>query len=104
MKNLENKIAEIKNYFTNKIINEEYKIVEKGNHAWTIKIDEIYVFRLWICNGWDHLKTYDGSFMNLDFTEDQKKQLAERIEKQIDEIEKAKKLEMFEKLKLELEK
>ena len=65
---MKTKIKEIQDYFLNKIYNCEFKIAEKTEHKAIIVIDEEYRFVVWIANGVDWFRTYEGeeSFMRLD--------------------------------------
>jgi hypothetical protein len=100
---MENKIKEIREYFTNIIVNGEYKVTEKTEHVWTILIDESFVFTLWIASGAFWLRTYENSLMHLDFTKEEKQVIWDKIELEVYVAQKSAKLELIEKLKLEIE-
>jgi hypothetical protein len=98
----------VNGFFVNKIINKEYcdLKVDRYKASFSVQIDvKKYSFTLWICSGWFHLRTYSGelNFMDLSFTDEQKKILHERFNKIREEKIEAMKKEEYERLKKEFE-
>jgi len=71
---MERKIKEVQEYFTAKILADEFEIITKGTHVWEIRIDEKYVFEIWMANIPEYRNphgTHGNNFMSLPFTEEQ---------------------------------
>ena len=63
------------NYFTNKILAQDYELISIDRHTATIKIDGIYEFSLWIANEDYNFKSYSGYYNSiyLTFSEENQK-------------------------------
>lgn len=86
---MENKIKEVNDYFKNKVINNEYKVLFVDSFTIHIKIDELYIFALWIANGKEVLGTKNctfNSFMSLTFNKEEQKKAWVHIKKHINEL------------------
>ncbi len=103
-------IEKVQQYFVQKIMNEEYDIVEVDKYFVGIVIDEIYSFRLWTGDSanWRWLTTWgnDETFMQLSFTEHQQETLhlffTDLQKSTLEDVVRAAKLAKFEELKKEL--
>ncbi len=71
---MEKQIKEVQDYFINKLINQDYTIVEATEYKATVNV-EGYFFKLWIGNGMNNFETYNGSFIQLSFNEYQKEKI-----------------------------
>ncbi len=84
---MKEKIAEVQQYFIEKIVNADFKITDGDKFKLSILIESIYEFDIWISNGMDSLQVYHsigGSFMELPrFTIQQKEYLYGKIESEI---------------------
>ena len=71
---METKIKEVQDYFKQKILNEEFEILEVTEHYVQIKIDNKYQFTIWIANGFQYFGTATNfsNFIELKFSESQK--------------------------------
>ena len=73
------KIADVRQYFMDKILTKEFKVISKNSFSIEIKIDDRFRFSLWIANGLSHLNTRNDSAGESDFiihfTDKEKKQL-----------------------------
>ena len=61
---IDQKIAEVKEYFTQKIVDCEFELVAVTEHIATISFGEGYLMEVWISNGLNNLAPYwhfDGS-------------------------------------------
>jgi hypothetical protein len=73
-------IKKVQNYFIRKILKGEFSENERDFFRVTILV-EGYQFKIWICNGWENITTYnysfasESSFIQLKFTDDQKKKI-----------------------------
>lgn len=56
---MEKKLAEIGNYFKNKLITGEYKVIKWGDVTCTIIIDNKFEFDIWVFMGEENIKFYD---------------------------------------------
>lgn len=80
---MESKIAEVENYFKDKILEKLFEVTEIAKWTIEILIDKKYTFRLWIANIdiASTIKVYsssamnEASYMNLNFTEIEQKHL-----------------------------
>ena len=72
---LKSKIKELNDYFVEKLVNGEYKVVESGKYTVVVNIDG-YKFNIWIANGDLKVQTYgqgfNSNFMELVFNSGQK--------------------------------
>ena len=105
--NIYQKIKEVNDYFVNKLVNKDYEIQITDKHSVTLSIDDLYVFTIWLSNGYKHVCTDVSttvSFMVLVFTEEQKQiiydNLCHTYNKNIEQDE----LELYNKLKTKYEK
>lgn len=66
-------ILRVQNYFINKILIGDYKVIKIEQYTMKIEIDELYKFCIWIANGKGHVKTYNGmyNYMALKFSNQQ---------------------------------
>ena len=64
-KSIGDKIKEIQDYFINKVKNGDYEIIKIGEHTTHIKIDGLYEFTMWTCNGKSSYDFYDNSFLSI---------------------------------------
>jgi len=64
-------IKEVQDYFRNKIVDGEYKVIAADDYTLQITIDEEYKFCLWTSNGVSHFRLYEGmyNFIELGFSE-----------------------------------
>ena len=73
-KGLKKQIKEVQDYFRNKIVDGEYKVIAADDYTLTIAVtnfDEEYKFCLWTANGEDMFRLYEGmfNFVELEFSE-----------------------------------
>jgi len=104
---MKTKIAEVQDYFKDKILSGDFKITEVGEYVIKITVDDEYRFSLWIGN-WDikdNMKCYDGyyNFMMIPFTQEESIQLKNRLTPEVSNyrrnvllVEKRKELEKLE--------
>lgn len=101
----------IKNYFINKILKLEFEVTGINDHILFITINDSYNFHLWIGNPLIPTSVkpkheYYPSFMQLEFTDEQAKELHSKIWPIVDEAKKKyilpERLVLFNKLKEEL--
>jgi hypothetical protein len=105
---MEDKIKEIEKYFIDKILSNQFKIVDMSEAVFTILIDEKYSFAIWM-EGPSRSRTlypYGKQFMQLTFTDLQSVQLddllCDRYKKYHDGTLLKEKRKQFEQLKKEL--
>lgn len=98
---VEQKVADLNNYFVEKILNKRFDLVNIDQYTATISIDGCYQFDLWICNNENSLRCYEGhyNFMQLDFSTPQKKLL----HKQFNETLRQKKVDILNTEKKRIE-
>ena len=70
---MKTKIQEVRNYFTDKLTRGLYKVIEAYEHHITVRVDKKYKYSLWLSDNHIHFSTWSDSFMDLKFTEAQKK-------------------------------
>lgn len=73
---MKTKIKEVQNYFKSAILEGRYEVKDTSQYYITVMIDEQYRFFLWRANGHEFFKTYnsnDGSFMQIEFDERERK-------------------------------
>ena len=58
MKEVENQIEQLNQYFKNKILNGDYNFIKATKHIAEIIIDDRYTFIFWIANGFNAFKEY----------------------------------------------
>lgn len=73
---LKNTVNALNDYFVEKLVNSDYKIVDRGEHM--VKVDiSGYEFNIWIANDDWGVRTYGegfvGNFMQLNFDKRQRK-------------------------------
>ena len=78
---MDSQIKEVQDYFINKIIERDYNIVDSDGYTVTISIDKKYYFEIWISNGASNIRTYNNSFMQLDFITEQKEKIMKDLER-----------------------
>jgi len=78
---MDSQIKEVQDYFINKIIERDYNIVDSDGYTVTISIDKKYYFEIWISNGANNIRTYNNSFMQLDFITEQKEKIMKDLER-----------------------
>jgi len=59
--NIQEKVTEVLSYFKYKILNNEFVFEKCSEHTATIKIDDKFIFKIWIGNGAEHVDFYDTS-------------------------------------------
>jgi uncharacterized protein YqiB (DUF1249 family) len=106
---MELNIKKVENYFINKIISGEYKVVEVCDYTLKLTIDNEYKFVLWVANEKVCLRTYDeGNYMRLDFSSSDQEQSWAHIQKHrnkyYEETQRAKDLKELEVLTKRLNK
>ena len=106
---MEDKIQEVEQYFRNKLVSGEYKVVERDAHRWQVLIDGKYNFSMWVANGAPSYTISDiltPSYMFFILTEEEREKGWEVIKVQIDkykeEVFLAQKRQQYEDLKKEL--
>jgi len=106
---MEQKIKEVQEYFTAKILADEFEITSKTEHTWNILIDGKYKFEIWMANDRDYREPtnmHGGQFMELKFTTAQKHRLDSLLSKRKKEYEEkillVEKRKQFDQLKREL--
>lgn len=109
MKTQDQKIKDVQNYFISKILKGEFVVEKFDEHLFSLVIDEIYHFCIWVANTPEHRVPYHSIgeyFMQLNFTKKQALKcnsvLTPIIKKWKDEVLFKEKEEQFEKLKKEL--
>ncbi len=98
------KIKEVHDYFKNKILNMDFKVIEIFNNSLTIQIED-YNFELWTGNQAPALETYNIHVQNtmyIHFTDAEKKQLWKSLNSILEAPLKAIKEKEYLKLKKEL--
>ena len=98
-KEMKEKIKEIEAYFINRLVEGNYTVDKFEAHFVKVDVDG-YKFTLWTSNGAKFTSTHESSynFMDLDFTEEQKKSIYEdnckkrsdfyeKVQREIDEKE-----------------
>ena len=103
-------IQEVQKYYKNKILSQDYEILSITEYFTTILIDDKYHFVLWtaVLDHPESVKQYkhDRSFMQIDFTDAEARQLHAALYPQITKHKKgcilAEKIKELEKLKTEL--
>lgn len=50
MENINTLVTQISDYFKDKLLSGEYEFLECSHHTAIIKIDDKYIFEVWICN------------------------------------------------------
>jgi len=70
-------IKQINDYFVNKLLDEDFKIIEVREFTVELTIDDKYHFSLWIANGAKYFEVNSNrrSFMHLSFDDTQKQYL-----------------------------
>jgi hypothetical protein len=107
---MKEKIKEVEKYFKQKLISGDFAVTKITCYEIILLIDDDYVFILWIASGLESLRINDAvgsiSFMNLQFTQAEIKQLWSIVEPIIKKYNKdvllKKKTEQFYELKKEL--
>lgn len=106
---IEHEIKKINDHFVKKLVNGEFEIKKYESHTTDVEIDG-YNFVLWTSSGEKHLKIWDScghNFMQLEFTDEEKKLAWEKIEKQrqlyFEVVARAQKIKQFNELKKELD-
>ncbi len=99
-------------YFVNKLIKGQFKVVEIKEHTMSISIDGSFVFNFWVANKAYSLELYSMSFIeaansiNLSLNEKEKNQIWSKlnyyIKKYKVDVVLKQKQEQFEQLKKEL--
>jgi len=104
---MKQKIKELNDYFVAKIVAKDYEVVKFETFAVKIKIDDEYIFRMWLSNGVGNLSFYETgfleTFMKLSFTDAEKQIIYDNFQTGYNAEKRAAKVEAFEKLKKELE-
>jgi hypothetical protein len=101
-------ILAVQEYFKQKLINGEFEIKEFSQYVIHIVIDKDFDFALWVSNGSDRLRTYEGedSFMKLIFNEKEKKSVWKNLDKPLADFKNgdlhSQKLAAYENLRKEL--
>lgn len=94
---IHDKIKEVQDYFKKKLIDGDYEEVSHDGYNLWLKIDKQYLFILWIANGVEFLCVTDDldegsnevlSFMNIKFSEYDKKAIWSKRMSMIDQEEK----------------
>ena|SRR5690554_1032178 len=73
---MKTKIKEVQNYFKSAILEGRYEVKDTSQYYITVMIDEDFSFKLWTANEAYGFKIYfsgEGSFMNVQFNEEEKK-------------------------------
>jgi len=108
---MKEKIKEIQDYFINKILDLDFKVIDVSNHTLLIRIDNEYEFTIWIANEQfpTTRKPYNSLFnyfVRLEFTDEQAIELDSKIWPIVEEAKKKfmlpNKRKLFEQLKIEL--
>ena len=66
-KGLKKQIKEVQDYFRNKIVDGEYKVIAADDYTLQITIDKEYKFCLWTSNGTSMFRLYEGMFNFVEF-------------------------------------
>ena len=69
---METKIKEVQDYFKNKLLSGDFKIIKQDQYSVTVEVDSKYNFELWTANMYTvdgSIKLYEGSFnfINVEF-------------------------------------
>lgn len=105
---IHDKIKEVQDYFKKKLIDGDYEEVSRCSYKLWLKIDEQYLFILWIANGVEFLHVTYGfdegasevlSFMNIEFSEYDKKAIWSKIDQEEKRRREAAEKLQYERLK-----
>jgi len=58
---MKKQLEEMQRYFENKILDGEFELIKVDRHTAHVTIDGLS-FTIWIGNGFEHVRTYDGGF------------------------------------------
>jgi len=82
---MESKIKEVEEYFKQKIVEGEYKVVDRTQYVVNILVDNKYTFNLWVASGYHNFEPYNEfdseNFMYLRFTLKEKREAWHNLEK-----------------------
>lgn len=106
---MEEKIQEVEQYFRDTLISGDFTVKTTDEFAWSVLIDDKYVFSIWIRNGEDHLhidsKLYH-SYISFQLTEEDKHKIWNVLEPLIiaheRDVNRELKRKQYEALKIEL--
>lgn len=110
---MKKKIEEVQEYFKNKILAGEYEAVGLTDYVINLKVDDLFIFSFWSCNGDTNFKQYiDSGYPNFiylpEFSEAERVSaytlLKPTLDKMTEEILNESKLEQYNNLQTELKK
>jgi len=82
---MESKIKEVEEYFKQKIVEGEYKVVDRTQYVVNILVDNKYTFNLWVASSYQNFEPYNEfdseNFMYLHFKLKEKGEAWHNLEK-----------------------
>ena len=76
--NVKGVMADLNDYFVQKILNGEFTLTDTTLYYATIEVDG-FTFKFWIGSDYQYLRLTDGSAMNLDFPDSMKELLFKKF-------------------------